>query len=306
MAAECRLRWWPEGEPNVVATPHSQERRTDVLHRVPLGERLTGSSNLLLRSGNEIPVLGFGSWMLTTHTAEAVQHAFELGYRMVDTSADYHTQSGIGRAIRRHGAPRESLFVITKIETDDDGFAATRRNLSELKLAYVDLVLIHEPPEKGVGEKLWQGLMRARDEGLTRDIGVCNYKIPQLEALAIATGEMPAVQQLEWTPFGHSLDMLNFCRAHQIVVQAYSPLTRGKRLQDERLKELAARHGKSPAQVMLRWNLQHGVAPIPKAYREDHQRDNVDVFDFELDELDMATLDGFNEHFSAIEKLEYL
>jgi diketogulonate reductase-like aldo/keto reductase len=89
-------------------------------------------------------------------------------------------------------------------------------------------------------------------------------------------------------------------------VQAYSPLTRGKRLQDERLKELAARHGKSPAQVMLRWNLQHGVAPIPKAYREDHQRDNVDVFDFELDELDMATLDGFNEHFSAIEKLEYL
>jgi 2,5-diketo-D-gluconate reductase A len=286
--------------------PHTQVRGTSPLHRGPIGEALTVGSNALLRSGHEMPLLGLGSWMLTTHTAETVQHAFELGYRMVDTSADYKTQSGIGRAIRRHGVPREYLFVITKVEPDEDGFEATRKNLEEMKLAYADLVLIHEPPRKGVGEELWQGLMRARDEGLTRDIGVCNYKIGQLEALGDATGEMPAVQQLEWTPFGHSLDMLNFCRAQQIIMQAYSPLTRGKRLRDERLLEIATRHRKSPAQVMLRWNLQHGVVPIAKAYREDHQRNNLDVFNFELDELDMATLDGLNEHFSAIEKLEYI
>jgi 2,5-diketo-D-gluconate reductase A len=251
-------------------------------------------------------VLGLGTWMLTTHTAESVQHALELGYRMIDTSANYHTQIGIGRGMRRHGAPRASLFIVMKVETHEDGYEATRKNLEELALAYADLVLIHEAPEHGVAENVWRGLIRARDEGLARDIGVCSYSMEGLKELAEKTGEMPAVQQLEWSPFGHSLDMLNFCRAHDIAVQAYSPLTRGKRLHDGALGEIAAKHGKSPAQVLLRWNLQHGVAPIPKAYREDHQRANIDVFDFVLDDLDMQTLDGFNEYFSALEKLEYL
>lgn len=253
-----------------------------------------------------MPVLGLGSWMLTTHTTEAVMHAFELGYRMVDTSADYKTQPGIGKAIRLSQVPRESLFVSMKVEENEDGFEATVRNLKELKLAYADLVLIHRAPKTNVGEKVWRGLMRARDEGLTRTIGVCSYKVAQLQALADQTGEMPAVHQLEWSPFGHSLDMLNFCRANDVVVQAYSPLTRGKRLGDERVAAIAMKHGKTPAQVFLRWNLQHGVVPMPKAYREDHQRQNIAVFDFELDAVDMAALDALNEHFSALDKLEYL
>ena len=267
---------------------------------------LTPDSGIVLRSGNEMPVLGLGTWMLTTHTTESVQHALELGYRMIDTSADYHTQGGIGRALRRHGAPRESLFIVMKVETDEDGYDATRRNLEELTLAYADLVLIHEAPERGVAEGVWRGLIRARDQGLVRDIGVCSYTLEELEELAAKTGEMPAVHQIEWSPFGHSLDMLKFCRAHDIAVQAYSPLTRGKRLRDAALGEIAAKHGKSPAQVILRWDLQLGVAPIPKAYREDHQRANIDVFDFVLDDIDMQTLGAFNEHFSALEKLEYL
>jgi 2,5-diketo-D-gluconate reductase A len=267
---------------------------------------LSADSTVALRSGNKMPVLGAGSWMLTTHTAETVMHAFELGFRMIDTSADYKTQPGIGSAIRRNQVPRESLFVTMKVEETEDGYAATRKNLDELKLAYADLVLIHRAPEKGVGEKTWRGLMRARDEGLTRDIGVCSYKIPQLHALAENTGEMPAVHQIEWSPFGHSLDMLNFCRANDVVVQAYSPLTRGKKLGEPGLLEIARKYGKSPAQVILRWDLQHGVVPIPKAYREDHQRENIDVFDFGLDPVDMATLDGMNEQFSALEKLDYL
>jgi 2,5-diketo-D-gluconate reductase A len=267
---------------------------------------LTPDSNVTLRNGREMPVLGLGSWMLTTHTAESVMHAFELGYRMVDTSADYQTQPGIGRAIQRSVVPRESLFVSMKVEENEDGYAATIRNLQELRLAYADLVLIHRAPKSSVGEKVWRGLMRARDEGLTRSIGVCSYQVAQLQALADQTGEMPAVHQIEWSPFGHSLDMLSFCRAHDIVLQAYSPLTRGKRLDDERVREIAGKHGKTPAQVFLRWDLQHGVVPLPKAYREDHQRQNIAVFDFELDPGEMAALDALNEQFSALDKLEYL
>ena len=280
------------------------------LERVPreglVRATLTPDSTIALRNGRRMPLLGIGSWMLTTHTAETVQHAFELGYRMVDTSADYHTQPGIARAIHRSDVPRESLFISMKVEENEDGFEATVRNLKELRLAYADLVLIHRAPKTHVGEKVWRGLMRARDEGLARNIGVCSYKIAQIQTLADQTGELPAVQQIEWSPFGHSLDMLNFCSANGIVVQAYSPLTRGKRLKDERLAQIAARYRKTPAQVILRWNLQRGVVPLPKAYREDHQRHNIALFDFELDPHDMATLDGFNEQFSALEKLEYL
>jgi 2,5-diketo-D-gluconate reductase A len=283
-----------------------QRRQRDLPPVIQRPDSLAQNSNVVLRTGNQMPLLGLGTWMLTTHTTESVQHALELGYRMVDTSADYMTQPGIGRALRRHPAPRESIFIVMKVEETEDGYDATVKNLEELKLAYANLVLIHRAPEKGVGEDVFRGLMRARDEGLVRDIGVCSYKIEQLVELANATGEMPAVHQIEWSPFGHSLDMLNFCRAHGIVVQAYSPLTRGKRLGDRRLGELARKHGKSPAQIILRWNLEWGVVPMPKAYRVDHQCENLDIFDFELDAVDMATLDGFNEQFSALEKLEYL
>jgi len=288
-----------------MSSTQANVRRAVRPQQPPTGD-LSVESTVRLRSGREIPLLGLGTWMLTTHTAEAVQHALELGYRLVDTSADYLTQPGIGRAVRRGFVERESLFITMKVEEKEDGYAATVRNLEELKLAYANLVLIHRAPERGVGEEVWRGLMRARDEGLARDIGVCSYKISQLTELAEATGEMPAVHQIEWSPFGHSLDMLNFCRAQGIVLQAYSPLTRGKRLKDDRLVALARKYGKTPAQIILRWNLQHGVSAIPKAYCEDHQRENIDVFDFSLDAVDMATLDGLNEHFSALEKLEYL
>lgn len=132
-----------------------------------------------------------------------------------------------------------------------------------------------------------------------------SYKVAQIEGLAGACGEMPAVNQIEWTPFGHSFDMLHFCRANGILVQAWSPLTRGKRLGDEKVAAIALNHGKSPAQVILRWDYQHGVVPLPKAQRADHQRENLDVFDFELDAREMAALDALNQHFSALEKLDY-
>jgi 2,5-diketo-D-gluconate reductase A len=295
----------PTAQGSRMATPQTQNRPAASSAGMPV-DNLTPSSVVTLRTGREMPVLGLGTWMLTSHTPESVQHAFELGYRMVDTSADYKTQPGIGKALRLHGAPRDSLYISMKVEPEEDGYDATRRNLDELKLSYADLVLIHRAPEKGVGEKLWEQLMRARAEGLVRDIGVCSYKIQQLRTLGENTGEMPAVHQIEWSPFGHSLDMLSFCRGQEIVVQAYSPLTRGKRLADPALAGLVEKHNKSPAQLILRWDLQHGVVPIPKAYREDHQRENLDLFDFALDDIDMGTLDGLNEQFSALEKLDYL
>jgi 2,5-diketo-D-gluconate reductase A len=282
---------------------HVTDRRSPGL---PPAEFLDSNSTIELRTGREMPVLGLGTWMLTSHTAASVQHAFELGYRLVDTSADYQTQGGIGKAIHNYGQPRESLFVTMKVEPEENGYDATRRNLEEAKLDYADLVLIHRAPEKGVGETLWEQLLRARAEGLTQDIGVCSYKVDQLESLARNTGEVPAVHQVEWSPFGHSLDMLNYCRSRKIVLQAYSPLTRGKRLEDEGLAAIAAKHRKTPAQIILRWDLQHGVASIPKAYRDDHQRENLAIFDFALDDADMGMLDGLNEHFSALEKLDYL
>jgi diketogulonate reductase-like aldo/keto reductase len=225
---------------------------------------------------------------------------------MIDTSGDYHTQAGIARAIAELAPPRDSIYVVTKIEINEDAYESTCKQVDELKLEYADLVLIHEAPESGVGEELWRGLMRARDAGKTRDIGVCSYKISQLAELADKTGEMPAVHQLEWSPFGHSLDMLNFCLANQIQLQAYCPLMHGKRLDDGRLSSIASKYDKTPAQLILRWNLQHGIVPLPKAGRADHQQENLDIFDFDIEASDMGTLDGLNEHYSALEKLEYL
>lgn len=259
-----------------------------------------------LLSGHEMPVIGLGTWQLRHHTAETVLQALEAGYRMIDTSGDYHTQRGIGDAIRAYGAPRESLFVVTKIEDTDDAYEATKRNLAELKLDYADLVLIHRPPERGVGEVLWQELRRAKRDRLTRDIGVSNYSIEQIEELVYRTGELPVVNQIEWTPFGHSPRMLDFCHDNGIVIQAWGPLTRGNRFNDDKLASMAARYGRTPAQLLIRWNLQLGVVPLPKSNLVQHLRDNLRVFDFEISPQDMARLRALNEHYSALDRLQYI
>jgi len=259
-----------------------------------------------LLSGPDMPLLGLGTWQLKHQTVESVSQALEAGYCMIDTSGDYHTQRGIGEALRASGRPRESIFLITKVEETDDAYEALRTNLAELRLEYVDLVLIHRPPERGVGEKLWQGLRRGKREGLARDIGVSNYSIEQIEELVYRTGELPVVNQIEWTPFGHSPRMLDFCHDNDIVIQSWSPLTRGTRLNDDKLAAMAARYGRTPAQLLIRWNLQLGVVPLPKANHASHQRDNLHVFDFEISQLDMAKLRTLNEHYSALGQLQYV
>jgi diketogulonate reductase-like aldo/keto reductase len=264
------------------------------------------SSRVRLLTGRTMPVLGLGTWQLKHHTVDTVGRALDAGFRMIDTSGDYHTQRGIGDALRQSGVSRDELFVVTKIEETDDAYEASARNLAELKLDHADLILIHRPPERGVGEPLWQGLRRAKREGLARDIGVSNYSIEQIEELVYRTGELPVVNQIEWSPFGHSPRMLDFCHDNHIVIQAWSPLTRGTRLNDDKLATMAARYGKTPAQLLIRWNLQLGVVPLPKANHTQHQRENLNVFDFEITQLDMAKLRTLNQHYSALDSLPYV
>jgi diketogulonate reductase-like aldo/keto reductase len=267
---------------------------------------LTPDTCRVLPSGNRMPLMGLGTWELTVRTVDTICNALELGFRMIDTAPDYHTQRGVGDAIRACGFERESVYVVTRIESDEDGYAAVQKGLAQLRLDYVDLGLIHEPPGHGAGEKAWQGLRRAKREGLVRDIGVSSFSIEAIEELVYRTGEMPAVNQVEWSPFGHSPRMLDFCRENEIIIQSSSPLTHGRRLADDKMGPMAARYGKTPAQLLLRWNLQLGVVPLPKANHVQHQRENLNVFDFEILPQDMARLNALNEHFSARGKLEYL
>jgi len=268
--------------------------------------KLAPSSTVRLLSGNRMPIIGLGTSELRHHTAESVAQALAAGYLMIDTSANYHTQRGIGDAIRQCKVARNSIYIVTKIEETDDAYDATRLNLAELRLDHADLVLIHNPPERGVGEVLWQGLRRAKRERMTRDIGVSNYSIEQIEELVYRTGELPAVNQIEWSPFGHSPRMLDFCFDNHIVIQGWAPLTRGLRLNDDKLTSMAARYGKTPAQLLIRWSLQLGVVPLPKANHVQHQQENLDVFDFEIRQMDMVKLRTLNEHYSSTGVLPYV
>lgn len=267
---------------------------------------MNAKSTLNLRSGRCMPVLGLGTWQLTHHTAETVAHALALGYRLIDTSSDYGTQPGISLALAESGISRPEICLTTKVEETDDAYQRTLSNLEKLGLDYVDLTLIHRPPPYGAGEQLWEGLIRARDEGLTRDIGVSNYDTGLIDRLIEDSGEVPAVNQIEWSPFGHSEQMSRYCRERGIVIQAYSPLTRAARLSDGALDEVARRHGRTPAQVLIRWSLQQGFVPIPKANRFDHLKENLDVFGFELDAEEIEELNGLNEGYSALGYLPYV
>lgn len=267
---------------------------------------LNPQSSVRLHTGRAMPVLGLGTWQLTDDTAGTVAEALKLGYPMIDTSGDYGTQPGIGEGIRKAGVDRGAFYLVTKIEEDDDVPRAVSKNLGELGVDHADLILIHRPPDDGAGESLWRGLIRARDEGRAVDIGVSNYTSEQIDALIEETGETPVVNQIEWSPFGFSEEMLAYARDKGIVLQAYSPLTRETRLDDPRLADIAARHGKSPAQVLIRWDMQRGVVPLPKANQRRHLKEDIDVFDFELSAKDMAELDALNEHYSALGRLAYV
>lgn len=264
------------------------------------------NATVQLHTGSSMPVLGLGTWQLTIDTAETVEYALELGYRLIDTSSDYGTQPGIGEAIKNSQIDRKDIYLTTKAEETDDAYKRTISNLQELDLEYIDLMLIHRPPLVGAGEDLWEGLIRAKEEGLVKDIGLSNYSIELIEQLIKAGYEVPTVNQIEWSHFGYSNQMLKYCRENSIVIQAYSPLTRAKRLDDEILNQVAQKYGKSPAQILIRWNLQLGTVPIPKANQRHHLEENIDVFNFEISDSDIKLLNDLNEEYSSLGGLPYI
>lgn len=267
---------------------------------------MNSQSTRQLRTGRNMPVLGLGTWKLTDQTTAFIVAALDMGYKLIDTSGDYSTQPEIGEALEQSGVKRSDYYIVTKVEETDDAYQATKQNLKELRLDYADLVLIHRPPESGAGHDLWRGLIRAKQEGLARDIGVSNYSASQIDELIGASDEAPVVNQIEWSPFGHSLEMLSYCQQRGIIIQAYSPITRAERLSNELLQDIADYHGKSPAQILIRWSLQIGSVPLPKANDPRHLEENIDVFDFELSKNDMSALSDLNEHYSALGSLPYV
>jgi 2,5-diketo-D-gluconate reductase A len=257
-------------------------------------------TNVKLHSGGSMPVIGLGTWGLKGDIPSIVMTALAAGYRMIDTSSDYGSQSGIGEALALTDIPRSELYIVTKVEETDDAYKRTLQNLEELQLEYIDLMLIHRPPQNGAGEELWQGLIRAQKQGLVRDIGVSNYSEQQIQSLVASSGVYPVVNQIEWSPFGWSAQMLEFCEENDIVIQAYSPLTHDERLNEGVLQQMGEKYGKTPAQILVRWSLQMGLVPLPKSDNPTHIQENVDVFDFSLSSEDMEELRGLNEDFSAL------
>jgi 2,5-diketo-D-gluconate reductase A len=269
--------------------------------RAGLGQMVT------LATGTEMPALGLGTWQLTgPNTADDIEQGLELGYRLIDTSGDYGNQPQIGDALRASTLDRGEVFLVSKVEEHEDAYVSAQGNLEELGVEWLDLCLIHRPPPTGVGQPLWEGLIEAKRDGLSREIGVSNYRSEQIDRLTDATGERPVVNQIEWSPFGHNAEVREHANRNGIVIQAYGPLTRGKRLGDETLKEIGANHNKTPAQVLLRWSLQSGAAPVPKAASAAHRKENLEVFDFELGDAEVERLDGLNEHYSSLAGLPYL
>lgn len=261
---------------------------------------LTIESTIELNDGLRMPRLGFGVYLIAAGAPcrQAVAHALAAGYRHVDTAAFYRNEADVGRAVRESGLARESLYVTTKLWNSDQGYdpalRAFDRSMAKLGLDQVDLYLVHWP-EPGTRADSWRALEAIRRSGRARSIGVSNYTVRHLAELMDASAVVPAVNQVEMSPFLQQPELVRFCARHRIVVQAYCPLTHAARLNDPRVVEIARRHGRTAAQVMIRWALQYGVVPLPKSARRARIEENARVFDFALDERDMAALARLDE-----------
>jgi diketogulonate reductase-like aldo/keto reductase len=262
---------------------------------------LTINSTVTLNNGVKMPLLGLGVYQARGREGEqAVTWALEAGYRHIDTAKFYGNEAEVGHAVRESGVQREDVFVVTKLWNNDHGYNAARAAFQEsqkrLNLGIVDLYLIHWPVSAQRGES-WRALEALHAEGQVRAIGVSNYTIEHLQELLATARVVPAVNQVEFHPWLYQKELLEFCRAHGIQLEAYSPLTKGERLHDPRLEAIARKYGKSPAQILIRWCLQHEVVVIPKSTNPQRIRENAEIYDFEITMEDMCRLDAFDERY---------
>ncbi len=261
---------------------------------------LTIRSRLKLNTGAEMPMLGLGVWNIASGgpTRKAVRAAFEAGVRLVDTAKMYGNEDDVGAAVRESGLPRDEVFITTKLWNSDHGYESTLRayeaSVKRTGLPFVDLYLVHWPVPR-LRQETWRAMERLLREGKVGSVGVSNYMVPHLEELLASSDVVPAVNQIELSPFLYPKDVIDFCVKHGIAVEAYSPLTKGHRLGDRRLKAVAQKYGKSVPQVLIRWGLQQGIIEIPKSAKPDHIRENAAVFDFEIRPEDVRALDSLSE-----------
>jgi diketogulonate reductase-like aldo/keto reductase len=256
-----------------------------------------------LNDGNTMPQIGLGVWQAKDgdETRQAVRTAIDAGYRLIDTAMVYQNERSVGQGINDSGIERSELFVTTKLWNSDQGSATARpaleASLRRLGLEYVDLYLIHWPtPARDLYVETWKELEKLQSEGLVRSIGVSNFRIEDLERLRKETSVVPAVNQIELHPNFPQLELREYCRNNGIQVESWSPIggSKGSLLTSGALADIAQVHGKSPAQVVIRWHIQHGLVVIPKSVHADRIRENLGVFDFELTPEDMAAIDALD------------
>ena len=250
--------------------------------------------NLTLHDGVEIPQLGFGVFQVPPEdTQEVVEQALDAGYRHIDTAGAYRNEKGVGAAIAASGLAREDLFVTTKLWNSEQGFdstlAAFEASLGRLGFEYVDLYLIHWPvPSEDRFVDTWRAFERIHEEGRARTIGVSNFRVEDLERLEAETEARPTVNQIELHPRLQQAELRAWHADHGVVTEAWSPLAQGELLDDETIVAIAERHGKTPAQAVLRWHLQLGNVVFPKSVTPERIRENIELFDFELSDAEMA------------------
>ena len=257
---------------------------------------------LKLNDGNQIPQLGLGVWQASPEqTAMAVREALLAGYRHIDTAAIYKNETGVGAGVRESGLPRKDIFITTKVWNDAHGKELTRQalesSLERLRFDYVDLLLIHWPvPQRDLFVETWQMMIELRKEGLIRSIGVSNFTEANLQRLIDETGVAPVLNQIELHPYLQQQSLRQTHSKYGILTESWSPLAQNQAISDETIARIAAKHGKTPAQIIIRWHLDNGLIVIPKSVTPTRIRENLDVFNFTLDSEDMAVISTLDRH----------
>jgi diketogulonate reductase-like aldo/keto reductase len=250
----------------------------------------------VLADGSEMPLLGLGVWQVEhgDETENSVRWALELGYRHIDTAQAYGNEESVGRALRDSGVPREEVFITTKFfprSRSGNAAAEAEKSLERLGVDQVDLYLVHWP-ENGP-TWAWPGMQEARRSGYAKAIGISNFTIAEMDELLAEAEIKPVVNQVQFGPWKYRRELLDACEEREIVLESYSPLNTSD-LGDQRVTEIAERHGKTPAQVVLRWVVQRDVPVIPKSVRRERIEENGQIFDFELSDEEMAALDSLD------------
>lgn len=258
-----------------------------------------------LNNDVKMPLFGLGAWDMYGKEAEqATLDALEIGYRLIDTAAMYNNEKEIGNAVRKSGIRRNEIFVTTKVANSQQGYDATLKafdaSMKRLNIDYIDVYLIHWPV-KNKRKKTWKALEKLFIDKRVKAIGVANYLLLFLKELATYSTIIPAVNQIEFSPWLYLKDELQYCNEHNIQLQSYSPLTRGKKFNDKRLLQLCNKYGKTPAQIILRWNIEHNISTIPKSSNKKRLQENFNIFDFTLSKEDVQLMDSFNENFRIVE-----